>query len=285
MLKTRVITALVAVAVLLAALFYFPKWAWGGLTMLVVLAGCWEWSRLSGFALRGGLAFLSASVLLAALIFAVHLDVLRVSWLQRAYQAVFVTATLFWVVAAPLWLRFAWHPRRALVSGLAGWLVLFPAWIALLLLRDMSPMLLLSVMVIVWIADIAAYFAGRRFGKTRLAQSISPGKTWEGVVGGLIGVMIYFLLWFTALRYFGATWAYWLILYGSWLPFVFLLLGAVSVVGDLFESWMKRCAGVKDSSNLLPGHGGILDRIDALTSALPLAGLFVFVVSRYMPDA
>ncbi len=279
MLKVRVISALVMVLLLLAALFYFPRWGWGAFSALIALAACWEWHRLCGFSKKQALVFLVLSVLLTLGMLALYLFAAQPQWIQRVAQGLFVAASAFWLVGAPLWLKFAWRPHPAL-SGAVGWLVIFPAWAALLLIRDISPWLLLSILPIVWIADIAAYFSGRRFGKNKLAPSVSPGKTWEGVVGGLLGVMLYFFVWFLTIRHFGAPWAYELLLFGAWVPLIFLLLGAVSVLGDLFESWMKRGAGVKDSSNLLPGHGGVLDRIDAMTATLPLAALFLFVLPK-----
>jgi phosphatidate cytidylyltransferase len=282
MLKTRVITAVTAVLMLLAALFYFPNWGWGIFSMLIVLAACWEWSRLCAFSARTNVVFLALSALLCAIVLFQYLNTSHPLWMQSTAQALFIAAAAFWLVAVPLWLKMAWRPRLPTLAGVAGWLVVFPAWTALLLLHDASPLLLLSILAIVWAADIGAYFAGKRFGKTKLAPSVSPGKTWEGVVGGLIGVMGYFFLWFAAVYYFGASWARLLLQFGALLPLVFLVLGAVSVIGDLFESWMKRGAGMKDSSNLLPGHGGILDRIDAVTSALPIAGLMLFVLPGFV---
>jgi phosphatidate cytidylyltransferase len=282
MLKTRVITAVTALLILLAALFYFPNWGWGIFTMLIVLAACWEWSRLCTFSPRAKLVFLALSALLSAIVFFLYLKTSHPLWMQRTAQALFIAAGAFWLVAVPLWLKMAWRPRLPALAGVAGWLVVFPASAAFLLLHDASPLLLLSIVAIVWIADIGAYFAGKRFGKTKLAPSVSPGKTWEGVVGGLIGVMAYFFLWFAAVHYFDAYWTRALSQFGALMPLVFLVLGAVGVIGDLFESWMKRGAGMKDSSNLLPGHGGILDRIDALTSALPIAGLMIFVLPRFV---
>jgi phosphatidate cytidylyltransferase len=282
MLKTRVITAVTAVLILLAALFYFPNWGWGIFTTLIVIAACWEWSRLCAFSPRANVIFLALSALLSAILLLLYLNTSDPLLMQRTAQTLFIAAGAFWLVAVPLWLKMAWRPRLPALAGVAGWVVIFPTWAALLLLHDVSPLLLLSFMAVVWIADISAYFAGKRFGKTKLAPSVSPGKTWEGVVGGLIGVMAYFFVWFAAVYYFGASWARTLLQFGALLPLVFLALGAVSVIGDLFESWMKRGAGMKDSSNLLPGHGGILDRIDALTSALPVAGLMIFVLPRFI---
>jgi phosphatidate cytidylyltransferase len=153
-----------------------------------------------------------------------------------------------------------------------GWIVLVGFWVALVQLHARSPWLLLAAMAVVWIADTAAYFAGRAFGRHRLAPAVSPGKTWEGVAGAVVAVALYALACAYFLPHFGlapephpATLVAWLVLG--------MVLTAVSVIGDLYESWLKRAAGVKDSGRLLPGHGGILDRIDALLAALPLAAL------------
>jgi phosphatidate cytidylyltransferase len=281
MLKTRVVTAITVVLVLLVALFYFPAWAWGLFTCVIVLAGCWEWSRFCGFSKRGGIIYLLCSAVLACAFLAVYVLNPPGDWLLRIAQALFVLAGVFWLLAVPIWLKSLWNPKHAWICGVAGWLVMFPTWSAFLLMRNISPLLLLSLMAVVWAADIAAYFAGKRFGQAKLAPAISPGKTWEGAVGGLIGVMCYFLIWLALLWYAGgAGWARGLLLFGNWLPLLFLALGATSILGDLFESWMKRRVGMKDSSNLLPGHGGILDRIDALTATLPVAGLFLFFVPK-----
>jgi phosphatidate cytidylyltransferase len=151
---------------------------------------------------------------------------------------------------------------------LIGWFVLLPTCLALYQLRAISPMILLGLMATIWISDTAAYFAGRSFGKHKLAVTISPGKTWEGVIGALIAVLIYALVWnyLTEEKFLSV-----------FLVPLLLLLVVLGVIGDLFESLVKRHAGVKDSGNLLPGHGGILDRIDALTSTLPVAMLAFLV--------
>jgi phosphatidate cytidylyltransferase len=197
--------------------------------------------------------------------------------------AAFTLAACFWLLLAPIWLARSWRPRSTLLRVAAGWLVIFPTWIAFLSLRDVSPWLLLSFAAIVWVADISAYFVGRRFGRHKLAPAISPGKTVEGAVGGVVGVMLFFFAWQwlganTAIS--GEDWVSRLQSHSGILFALFVLLAVMSVIGDLFESWMKRGAGLKDSSNLLPGHGGILDRIDALTSTLPLAALYVTLMSR-----
>jgi phosphatidate cytidylyltransferase len=174
--------------------------------------------------------------------------------------AAFVTAALFWIVLAPLWMWRGVRPTHTTWLGAAGFAVLMPAALAM---TALAPLEVLLVLVLVWIADTAAYFAGRAWGKRRLAPAISPGKSWEGVAGGLIGAALYAIIIASITER------------GAWLALVAtaVLLGMVGIVGDLFESAAKRQAGVKDSGNLLPGHGGILDRIDSATATLPLAAL------------
>ncbi|HKA39653.1 MAG TPA: phosphatidate cytidylyltransferase, partial [Burkholderiales bacterium] len=156
------------------------------------------------------------------------------------------------------------------VRGLAGWAVLVPAWLALLRLQA-QPAVLLALLGIVWVADSSAYLAGKTWGKHSLAPSISPAKTWEGVVGAAVGVAVYYVL----VGYLAPEWRWW----RSWSGAV-LVSGVVvlCVVGDLFESWIKRLAGAKDSGSLLPGHGGILDRIDSVTSSMPFAALLLLYI-------
>jgi phosphatidate cytidylyltransferase len=180
----------------------------------------------------------------------------------------------FWILVVPLWFRFKWTLAGNDFFGyLLGALVILPTWAAMVALHAVGTWLLLAAMALVWVADISAYFAGRAFGKHKLAPTISPGKTWEGVAGAVVGVLIYggAVLTFSPL-------AGKLPLAQPVLILLLVLLTAVSVMGDLFESLLKRQAGIKDSSNLLPGHGGVLDRIDALTSTLPLAALILHFV-------
>ena len=281
MLKTRVITALVILPIILIALLLFPDWAWGLFTAGIALVACWEWSRFCQLSVAGSRAFLALSLIITVLIFLTYQQG-RLGPMLFSSLALsgFVIAALFWVIAAPVWLMKQWRPDVGWVIALAGWIVIFPTWLALLFLHDVSPWLLLTFAAIVWVADIAAYFVGKRFGKHKLAPSISPGKTIEGALGGIAGVAAYFFLWQLLLAniFIGRqTWALDLGTNLAALLAFFLFLAVASVVGDLFESWMKRGAGLKDSSNLLPGHGGILDRIDALTSTLPLAGLYVLL--------
>jgi phosphatidate cytidylyltransferase len=176
-----------------------------------------------------------------------------------------------------------WKVEHPLPMVLTGWAVLIPTGLAMLDLRAISPWVLLFVMGLVWVADISAYFAGRRYGKNKLAPSISPGKTWEGVAGAMLGVSVYVVLCWSFSFYFGQPDG--LVQHTRFdqraaLPG--LLLAAwwwvgLAIIGDLFESAIKRQAGVKDSGALLPGHGGLLDRVDALTSTLPLAALAILL--------
>lgn len=267
MLRTRVLTAVALLPVVLGLLFFAPRWLWALFAALIAMLGCWEWSRLCGFPLLVQRAYVAASASLGAGLLALY-HFSPMGLYPGVAQALLWIAAAFWIVAVPLWLKAQLRPSPW-VLGLAGWIALWPMWVAIVDLRDRSRWVLLAAALLVWIADIAAYFAGRRFGKRKLAPAISPGKTWEGVYGALAGVAAYgiaLLVWSSEAAP-TAWWAQFIV--------ALLVLTAVSVVGDLFESWMKRGAGVKDSSNLLPGHGGVLDRIDALCSTLPVAALLV----------
>jgi phosphatidate cytidylyltransferase len=185
----------------------------------------------------------------------------------------FLLSAVFWILVAPAWLARLARPGPA-ARVAAGFLVVWPTWFGFVVLREASPWLLLAIAVTVWIADIGAYFAGRAFGRHKLAPAVSPGKTWEGVIGGLAGVVLYgVLLDFFAHVHPSPLAPVFAAAAGIPAILAMVVLTALSVVGDLFESWMKRGAGLKDSSQLLPGHGGVLDRIDALTSTLPMAAL------------
>ncbi len=184
----------------------------------------------------------------------------------RLGRWIYLPAAVFWLLVVPMWMKRRWSLPKS-VRGLAtGLLVLLPTWLALIQLRQSGALTLLVIMVSVWLADIAAYFFGRACGRHKLAPSISPGKTWEGALGGGFAVIVYG---FMLLPKLPAALA------GNYLVLllVLILLASVSVIGDLFESLLKRQAGLKDSSNILPGHGGVLDRIDSLTSTLPLVAL------------
>ncbi|HET9580076.1 MAG TPA: phosphatidate cytidylyltransferase [Usitatibacter sp.] len=272
MLRTRVITAVVVLVLLVGMLFLAPRGLWAAFVLTIALVACWEWSRMSALTPRGQSAYLVASGAVGAFLWLVYMGAVSADFAAAAMTG-FIVAAMLWIFVAPVWLARKLRPSSS-VCAATGWVVIWPTWLAFVMLRDVSAWLLLAIAAIVWIADIAAYFAGRRFGRHKLAPDISPKKTWEGVMGALAGVALYgiVLAWMANT---GETPLSPIFASGLGIPAIvfMLVLAAVSVVGDLFESWMKRGAGLKDSSNLLPGHGGVLDRIDALTSTLPLAAL------------
>jgi phosphatidate cytidylyltransferase len=275
MLRTRVLTAVALLALVLCMLFLAPAPVWSLFALVIALLGCWEWSRMSGLGDGAQGVYLALSGALGAVLWLLYIRE-EPAFPRIAYGGL-VLAGLFWLGVASVWLTRLLRPM-AWVCAFAGWLVLWPMWLALVLLREASPWLLLALAAMVWVADICAYFAGKRFGRRKLAPRISPGKTWEGVLGAFAGVVAYGIV--LVLVSHARDWSLGPAFErGAGVPAiaVMVVLTAFSIVGDLFESWMKRGAGLKDSSTLLPGHGGILDRIDALTSTLPLAAL-AFVV-------
>jgi phosphatidate cytidylyltransferase len=250
----RVLTAALLLAVFIPAVFFAPAMVWAALVALVIGVAAHEWARISAF--PGKLpAVYGAGMVVAAIV------VYLMPGQSQAILVLYGLAAFFWVLVAPLWLANRWRGGGFFSRALVGTLVILPTWAAAVSLREQSPLLLLGVMALVWIADIAAYYAGRRFGRHKLAPAISPGKSWEGVMGAGLALILYASAISAAIH-------------GLRIPGALILTAALlyfSVLGDLFESWMKRLAGVKDSGTLLPGHGGVLDRIDALCAALPIA--------------
>jgi phosphatidate cytidylyltransferase len=277
--RARLLTALVLVPLTIAALFLLPPREWGAITLVIVALASSEWALLAGYRKATGWLVGVAVALLGCVMLFTRWAGFDAGWPDALVIPVCAAATLFWVAVAPSWLYFGWRIRSRIVSMLVGALVLIATWIAVVQLQSRSPGLLLALMAIVWVADTAAYFAGRRFGKRKLAPSISPGKTWEGVYGALIAVALYALVLLPFAARAGYSGALLPAAATAWVVLV-LLLAAVSIVGDLFESQLKRQRGVKDSGKLLPGHGGILDRIDALVAALPPAALIAHYLIR-----
>ena len=281
MLKQRVITAIMLLAILLPAMFYTTPVPFCAVALLLIAAGGWEWGRLNAYSFN-------VSVLLGLVLAAVC----GLSWyaglLGKPMPLLWTLAGAAWVLLGGWLLRVgvAGWPRIPKAVRLVGGLVaLWLAWLAVAQARVIGVQFLLSVLVLVWAADIAAYAAGRTFGgrfsRGKLAPSISPGKSWEGVWGGMAGVVLLSFAWALLERsghavFSGSLYAR---LWAQHGVLVMLLgvvfLAAMSVVGDLVESLVKRSAGVKDSSGLLPGHGGVLDRVDALLPAVPLAMMLV----------
>jgi len=267
MLKQRILTSIVLLILLLACAFTLPSTAWQLLLCVPIALAADEWARLAGYGKRLRIAFI-VTLLASCLAIIVALASNSVTGQVAAFsRLLFCAALVFWTILIPLWLHRGWRVTHALPLAAAGWMVLIPAWLAAVFLQK-SPLLLLAVLAVVWTADTAAYFAGRRFGRRKLAPQISPGKTWEGLIGAFTAALIYGLLASIVLQPSASGYdrAATLIFVGS--------LTLLSVVGDLFESWIKRSAGAKDSGSLLPGHGGVLDRIDSLTAALPFAALY-----------
>ncbi|HLS86461.1 MAG TPA: phosphatidate cytidylyltransferase [Burkholderiales bacterium] len=248
-LAVRVGTAAALLAGLLAALFLLPQAAFAVVVAAVLLLAGAEWARLCGLGQGVAWAYAGSVVLAyAAWAYAGRVDL------------AFGLSALFWIAVVPAWLGRGVGARQTPWLSLAGFPVLVPAGLAMIALR---PGELLLVLGGVWIADTAAYFTGRAWGRRKLAPSISPGKTWEGAIGGVAGVLAY-----AAICGLLAGEVRWAILVGA-----AALLAVLSIYGDLFESALKRQAGRKDSGTLLPGHGGVLDRVDSATAALPLAAL------------
>ena len=273
MLKQRIITALALLAILLPALFYPAPGPFALLTVLMLGAGGWEWARLNGCGPRSAVAL---GLGLGACLLAVYLlDGLLTAW-PRLWAVVAAT----WVLLGATMLRrgvAGWSVWPRVVRLGIGLILLGCAWLALVQARQLGLGFLLSTLTLVWMADVAAYAGGKAFGKRKLAPSLSPGKSWEGAVGGALGVLLLgvWWLWFDRQGWsdgpslFTRLWAQG----PSFALLTTLGLSAMSVVGDLLESLVKRSAGMKDSSQLLPGHGGVLDRVDALLPVLPMAML------------
>jgi phosphatidate cytidylyltransferase len=281
MLKQRILTAIVLLAILLPALFYRNHIPFACVMLVLIGAAAWEWGRLNGYGQRLSVFLGIETVVLCGLSW----------WLGLLDQPLALMWTLGQrrlgagrrCIAARRGAGLASHSARVAAGGRAAGVVggLAGGGAG----AHDRHQFLLSILVLVWVADVFAYFAGRAFGlkftRNKLAPAISPGKSWEGVWGGMIGVVVLAFAWVWADKATGATVAslytrlnergWWLLLLGA------LFLSAMSVVGDLVESLIKRSAGAKDSSRLLPGHGGVLDRVDALLPALPIAMMLAFL--------
>jgi phosphatidate cytidylyltransferase len=267
-LKQRIITALILAPLMLGGIFFLPLYEFKLFIGLITCIGAWEWANFAGIEKQVGR--ITYAVVLSTVVFAV-------SQLPAEYQLPLLYVALVWWILAFVLVRsyprssHYWHATQARL--LLGFIVLLPMWIGFVQLKTygLSDFLIFYVMLIVWGADVGAYFAGRTFGKNKLAPNVSPGKTWEGVYGGLMTTLLiaigggYCLTEYTNIVLDPLKWAA--------LIAVTLLVTMVSVLGDLVESMLKRYRGIKDSSQLLPGHGGIMDRIDSMTAAVPVFAL------------
>lgn len=277
MLRQRIFTAVVLAAFFLLAIFVLPAPLFSAFIAMVVLISAWEWSNLSGFGSIVQRILYLVFILLLILGLALYLQVLTPAFtgfesvskslVSERYRNVFVFACVWWTLAL-LWVQS--YPTSAVLWGrkalraLMGVAVLVPTWAAFTYVRHQPNgiWLVLTIIAVVAAADIGGYFVGRRFGRRKLALSVSPGKTWEGFFGG-VAANVFFALLLWQLMDCSLVWAFALVLPASF----------ASVLGDLLESMVKRERGVKDSSALLPGHGGVLDRVDGLTAAAPVFAL------------
>lgn len=253
MLKLRVLTVAVLLPAFTACAFFLPAAWWGALLFAATLLAAREWSQLAGFDhITSAVFYLCVSLGCALALVRGDLD-----------TPLFAASVFFWILAVPLVLWRKPSLRNTGIGMVAGFLLLVPMWLAALRLQA-DPALMLGLLAVVWISDSAAYGAGHALGRHKLAPAISPGKTWEGVGGAFAAVAVYAAIfhfwWYPATDF-------------QYVLAAFFAITVLGILGDLFESLLKRSAGVKDSGTLLPGHGGVLDRIDALTAALPLAAL------------
>jgi phosphatidate cytidylyltransferase len=272
MLRLRIVTAAVLLAVMLSVLFAPWPQAFTAFTLVAVAVAAWEWARLNG--LQGALALGFALLVLGSgvITWASH-------WIAMGDGRLWWAVCALWSVGASCALYAgagAWSACHRVVRLALGGLMLWAAWLAMARARVMGLNFLLSVFTLVWVADIAAYAGGRTWGRRKLAPRISPGKSWEGAISGWAGVSVLAVGWIAAEQAWslGPASVFSVLLQRlgmGGLVLALMGLAAMSVVGDLIESLVKRAAGVKDSSALLPGHGGVLDRIDALLPVFPLA--------------
>lgn len=272
MLKTRILTAFVLLFVFFFALFYFPPIGWLVFATLVAAFAGWEWGALMALGMTSRVVFGIVTACICAVIvalfpgaFGLTNAVPEAAWYLGRWF--YFPATVFWLLIVPIWMKSHWSLPKSVVGLFIGLVVILPTWLALVQLKQTGgEVALVLILSAVWIADIAAYAFGRTLGKHKLAPGISPGKTWEGAIGGGLAVIAYG---FTLSPKLPSVLAE----NGVLLFSLLLLFTVISIVGDLFESLLKRQAGLKDSSSILPGHGGVLDRIDSLTSTLPLVAL------------
>ena len=271
MLKTRILTAIFLLSAFFLALFYLPPLGWSMFATLIAAIAAWEWGGLMGFGnnlriMLGGAFIFVCAALVALEPAALGLEdgFSEAAWALGRWF--YLPAAAFWLLGVPVWLRRRLPLPKSLLGLPTGCVLILPTWLALIQLRQAGATTLVVIMATVWVADTGAYFFGRTFGSHKLAPSISPGKTWEGAVGGGLTVIVYGFVFSSKLP---------AVLSDSFVLLLsaLILLTVISIMGDLFESLLKRQAGLKDSSNVLPGHGGVLDRIDSLTSTLPLVAL------------
>jgi len=267
MLKQRVITAIILASVIISAVIFLPTQMFAILLAAIICLAAWEWAACAGFNTMPQKIVYVLCILLCLI---TCLIFLQKQWIIL----IIACGIIWWLIAMLLVVRYQMNKNTNLSSSffkaMIGGVVLVPAWLSLILIRlnTSGVSLILFLFFLIWLADSAAYFSGRKFGSKKLASNVSPGKTWEGVYGTLLVSLV-----------FGASYAFYAdmkIIVAVYFILLALVTVSFSILGDLVESMFKRMAGIKDSSNVLPGHGGVLDRIDSLTSAAPVffAGLW-----------
>ena len=276
-LKKRILTALILLPLALIAIFELPLVYFALFTGVVLSIGAWEWGPFIGFCnkrRRLGLMALLISSMLAFAYYAGLYDSGKIEVFHQAVEYAIWISVVWWVVALGLVISYPrsarfWRSGRW-IKGIFGLVTLLPAWLAINVIRSFEyqenpqngAWLLLYVLALVWAADIGAYFAGKVFGKRKLMPNVSPGKTIEGMLGGMVASATLIFIVLQTPLFVGYN--------GLDVVWISLIVVASSVLGDLLESMLKRQAGIKDSGTILPGHGGILDRVDSLTAALPV---------------
>ena len=276
MLKTRIVTAIVLVSAFLLALFYLPPIGWLAVSTLIAALAAWEWGALIGFGKQARVSFGLAVVVVAVLTAIANPGTVGIAGESDSAAIAlgrwfYYPSAAFWILVAPIWMKSRWRIHGSVLGVLVGAVVILPTWLALVQIKLAGELVLLAIMATVWLADIAAYFSGRTFGRHKLAPAISPGKTWEGFAGGV-----------AVAAAVGAVGVH-LLLDTPW--WVGLILGALcslgGTVGDLVESLIKRDLGIKDIGTLLPGHGGILDRFDSVMFIAPFVTMVITAVFYY----
>lgn len=264
MLKTRIITAIVLLGLFLPALFWLPLMAWAAVMLVLTLVCLREWAGFLHLSVTQTRVYLAVSAVTGVGLLCL-LQQFGFHWFFYRALQVFAAASLFWLCVVPIALFFNNFSKRKSLSLVLGWGLMMSLWMALVTAKEVNPYVLLVIISTIWLADSAAYFAGKQFGRHKLAPAISPGKTWEGVAGALLAVAVYA----ATLKLSGAV-ATWWVLPGLWVVTV------AGIYGDLFESFFKRRANLKDSGQFLPGHGGLLDRVDGVIPALPIGMCLLF---------
>lgn len=264
MLKTRIITAIVLLGLFLPALFWLPLLPWATLMLGLTLVCLMEWAGFLKLNKLQTRTYLTVSALAGVVVLVLLLQQ-GFHWFFYHALYVFVLASLFWLAIVPISLFYNAFSRSVILNAFIGWGLMMSLWMSLIAAKEVNPYVLLVIISTIWLADSAAYFAGKQFGRHKLAPAISPGKTWEGVLGALLAVAIYAM----SLKQSGAVSTWW-ILPGLWIVTI------AGVYGDLFESFFKRRASLKDSGQFLPGHGGLLDRVDGVIPALPIGMCLLF---------